>query len=119
MSSANEIIVDSASGSRKDLASLDEPLVEFLLDTLMPPLLRAELCELDQGHDLSLEHGKIGSTSTGVKILLFIGMLSCAEAIPGFYQIYLPVYSLILSAPAPPRHRAAREPSPSPKTIRW
>jgi hypothetical protein len=82
MSPANEIIVDRPQGSRKDLASLDEPPVELGLDTLMPPFFLAEICELDQSRDLSLEHGKIGSTGTGVKVPLFIGALSRAKAFP-------------------------------------
>jgi hypothetical protein len=70
MSSANEIIVDRPQGSREDLASLNEPLVEFCLDTLMPPLLLAKLCQLDQSRDLSLENSKICSTGAGVKVPL-------------------------------------------------
>jgi hypothetical protein len=99
MSSANEIIVDRPQGSREDLASLDEPLVEFCLDTLMPPFFLAEICELDQSCALSLEHGKIGSAGAGVKIPLFIGMLSRAKAILSFCEIYVPTHDLILPAP--------------------
>jgi hypothetical protein len=99
MSSANEIVVGRPQGSRKDLTSLDEPLVEFCLDTLMSPLLLAELCQLDQSGDLSLENGKKCSTGTGVKIPLFIGMLSCAKAILSLGEIYVPTHDLILAAP--------------------
>jgi hypothetical protein len=68
MSSANEIIMDRPQGSRKDLASLDEPSVELCLDTLMPPFFLAQLCQLDRRRDLSLENGKICPTGTGVKV---------------------------------------------------
>jgi hypothetical protein len=101
MSSAHGIIMDRAQGGRKDLASLDEPTVELRLDTLMPPLLLAELCELDQSRDLSLQNSKIGSTGAGVKIPLLISTLSCAKAILGFYEIYVPTHDFILPAPPP------------------
>jgi hypothetical protein len=71
-------------GSGKDLTSLDEPLVELCLDTLMPPLPLAEFCELDQRRDLSLQNGKICTTDTGVKVPLFIGALSRAKAVLSF-----------------------------------
>jgi hypothetical protein len=99
MSSANEIIMDRPQGSRKDLASLDEPSVELRLDMLMPPFFGAELCELDQGRDLSVQNGKIGSTGTGVKVSLIIGALSCTKAVSSFCQIGLPTHDLILPAP--------------------
>jgi hypothetical protein len=54
--SANEIIVDGSQGRRKQLARTNEPAVKFLLDTLMTLLLLAELGQLDQSHDLSLEN---------------------------------------------------------------
>jgi hypothetical protein len=94
MSSANEIIMDRPQGSRKDLARLDESPVELRLDMLMPPFFRAELCELAQSRDLSLENSKICSTGAGVKVPLLIGALSCAKAAPSFCQIYLPSHSL-------------------------
>jgi hypothetical protein len=55
---------------------MEEPPVELCLDTIMPPLLLAELCQLDQSGDLTLEHSNICATGTGVKISLFIGALS-------------------------------------------
>jgi len=82
MSSANEIIVDRAEGSRKDFTSLDEPPVELCLDTIVPPFFLAEICELDQSRDLSLEHGKIRSTGARVKIPLGMGALRRAKAVP-------------------------------------
>jgi|SRR5882724_1448785 len=93
--SANEIIVDGPQRSRKQLARTDEPTVEFLLNTIMPPLVLAELCQLDQRRDLSLQNGKICTTGAGVKIPLSIGMLSCAKAILGFREIYGPTHDLI------------------------
>jgi len=75
--------------SGKQLASVDEPPIELCWDTIMPPLLLAELCELDQRRDLSLKHGKIGATGAGVKVPLYIGALSCTKAAPSFCQIYL------------------------------
>jgi hypothetical protein len=92
---AHELIVDRPQGSWKDLASLDEPTVELLLDTIMPPLLLAELCELDQSGDLTLEHSKIRSTGARVKIPLFIGALSCLKTVPSFRQKNLPVHKLL------------------------
>ena len=53
----------------KQLASVDEPPIELCLDTIMPSLLLAELCELDQSRNLGLKHGKICATGTGVKSL--------------------------------------------------
>jgi hypothetical protein len=99
--SANEIIVDGPQRSRKQLAHTDEPAVEFLLNTIMPPLVLAELRQLDQSRNLSLENGKICSTGTGVKVPLFIGALSCAKAVSRFRQIDLAVDKLILPAPSP------------------
>jgi hypothetical protein len=74
--------MNGSQGSRKQLASMDEPPIELCLDTIMPPLLLAELCKLDQSRDLSLEHGKIRSTGARVKIPLGIGALSRAKAVP-------------------------------------
>src|SRR5262245_57341643 len=99
--SANEIIVDGPQRSGKQFTRTDEPAVEFLLNTIMPPLTLAELCQLDQRRDLSLEHGKICPTGTGVKVPLFIGALSRAKAFPCFRQIDLRVHKPFLSAPSP------------------
>jgi hypothetical protein len=104
--SANKIIVDGPQQSRKQLARTDESAVEFLLNAIMPPLLLAELCELDQSCDLSLQNGKICPTGTGVKIYLSIGTLSCAKAILGFYEIDVPTHHLILPESSPPLYAA-------------
>jgi hypothetical protein len=81
-------------------------MVELLLDTIMSPLILAELRQLNESCDLSLEHSKIGPTGTGIKIPLFMGALSRPKAVLSFCQIYLPVHNLILPAPMPPLHAA-------------
>lgn len=102
MPDSHQVIVGRSQGSREQLTGKDESPVELGLDTIMPPLRLAELCELDQGRDLSLEYSKIGTTGTGVKIPLLIGMLSCAKAIFGFCEIDVPARHFILPAPSPP-----------------
>jgi hypothetical protein len=87
---ANEIIVDSTQRSRKNLASLNEPMVEFCLDTLMSPLRLAELREFDQRRDFGLEYGKIRSASAGVKNPLAYGRFGPWR---GYFRLSLERYA--------------------------
>jgi hypothetical protein len=84
MPDTHKVIVGRSQGSREQLTGKDEPPVELRLDTIMPPLRLAELCQFDQSRDLSLEHGKIRSTGAGVKVSLFICALSRSKAVSGF-----------------------------------
>src|SRR2546430_11619561 len=119
MPDTHKVIVDRSQGSREQLTGLDEPPVELRLDTIMPPLRLAELCQFDQSRDLSLEHGKIRSTGAGVKVSLCMGALSRAKALPSFCQIYLPGHNLILPAPGQPQPGAATRSCPWRGTARW
>jgi len=82
MPDTHKVIVGRSQGSREQLTGKDEPPVELRLDTIMPPLRLAELCQFDQSRDLRLEHSKICATGTGVKIPLGIGALSRPKAVP-------------------------------------
>ena len=81
---ANKIIVDSTQRRRKNLASLNEPMVEFCLDTLVSPLFLAKLREVDQRRDFGLEYRKIRAAGAGVKVALRRGGLGRGEAMFGF-----------------------------------
>jgi hypothetical protein len=94
MPDTHKVIVGRSQGSREQLTGKDEPPVELRLDTIMPPLHLAELCQFNQSRDLSLENSKICSIGAGVKVPLLLGALSCTKAAPSFCQIYLPGHSL-------------------------
>ena len=66
--SANKIIVNRLQGGWEHFARTDELAVEFLLDSIMPPAVLAERCQLDEGCNLSMENGEICTTGTGIEI---------------------------------------------------
>ena len=92
--SANEIIMDGLQRGWEHFARADELAVEFLLDTIMPPAVLAECCQLDEGCNLSMENGEICTTGTGIEIPLGIGTLRCMQIIFGLCQIDLQVHIL-------------------------
>src|SRR5215475_9114629 len=73
--SANESIVNRLQRGWEHFARTDELTVEFLLDTIMPPTVLAECCQLDEGGNLSMENGEIRTTGTGIAISLSMGTL--------------------------------------------
>ena len=86
--------MDGLQRNREELASTNESAVEFLLNTVMSPTRLTELGELDEGSNLPLEYGKIGTTGTGVVVPLGIGTLCGAQSISGLCSIYLPSHTM-------------------------
>jgi len=87
--SANEIIMNGLQRGWEHFARADELAVEFLLDTIMPPAVLAECCQLDEGCNFSLENGEICTTGTGIEISLGIGALRCTQRKYGTCSILL------------------------------
>ena len=80
--------------NREELARADESAIEFFLDTIMSPTLLTEFSVPNEGSYLPLEHGKIGTTDTGVVVPLGVGLLCGAQGIPSLCQIYLPSHAM-------------------------
>src|SRR5262245_60904402 len=92
--SANEIIVNGLQRGWEHFARADELAIEFLLDTIMPPAVLAELCQLHEDQNFSMENAELRTAGTGIEISLGMGALRRMKIPFGLCQIDLPGHAL-------------------------